>query len=246
MQVYADYHTHTTYSHGRGSIEENVEAALKRGLEAVGIADHGPGHFFIGVCGLPALRKMQREIVRLRKKYLQIKILFGIEANIIDTDGTIDVPLQILPELDILLVGFHKLVKPRNAKALLLGAGNMMAGGCGLRPKLLRALNTRAICLAVQRYPVYAITHPGQQVDIDTAELAAVCARRGTLFEINSSYGKELDGFIKTALPAGVNFVVNSDAHTPERVGDFQEACRLIERLQVPPERVVNLRPNRL
>ena len=162
------------------------------------------------------------------------KNTFGIEANIIDTDGTIDVPLQILPELDILLVGFHKLVKPRSAKALLLGAGNMMAGGCGLRPKLLRALNTRAICLAVQRYPVYAITHPGLQVDIDTAELAAVCARRGTLFEINSSYGKELDGFIKTALPAGVNFVVNNAQY--RRGSTISEALQADRKARVPPE----------
>ena len=38
-----DYHTHTTFSHGKGSIEDNVKEAVKKGLKAIAITDHGPG-----------------------------------------------------------------------------------------------------------------------------------------------------------------------------------------------------------
>jgi putative hydrolase len=244
MRVIADYHTHTVYSHGRGSIEDNVRAALDKGLKIIGITDHGPGHFFIGIRGVPAFRRMQKEIQKMRYKYPEIEILFGVEANIVDTDGTIDVPLPIMRELDILLVGYHKMVMPRSIAAAVIGAKNFIAGWTGHASEELRRKNTAAITAAVRRYPIDAITHPGLQVDIDTAELAHVCAEYGTALEINSSYGKELDGYIKTALATDARLVINSDAHTPARVGDFAAAYALVERVGVPRERIINLEGN--
>ncbi|MHB1255327.1 MAG: PHP domain-containing protein, partial [Dethiobacteraceae bacterium] len=86
-----------------------------------------------------------------------------------------------------------------------------------------------------------AIAHPGLQIDIDTAELARVCKEYGTFLEINSSYGSELDPYISESLPTGVRFLLSSDAHAPERVGDFFQAYQLIRRLKIPLERIVNL-----
>lgn len=48
MQIMADVHTHTVFSHGKGTIEQNVIAAMEKGLKVIGIADHGPGHPEIG------------------------------------------------------------------------------------------------------------------------------------------------------------------------------------------------------
>lgn len=244
MRAVADFHTHTIYSHGKGTIEDNVRAARERGLQAVGIADHGPAHFFIGIRGVKGFRQIQKEIEALRRKYRDIQILFGVEANIVDLDGTIDVPTVILRELDVLLVGYHKLVKPKSAAHFTAALQNFLASWAGSTSAELRAKNTAAITAAVRRYPIDAITHPGLQIDIDTGELARVCAEYGTLLEINSSYGEELDPYIKTALPSGVRFLINSDAHTPERVGDFQKAYELIQRLGIPGELVANLAGN--
>ena len=61
------------------------------------------------------------------------------------------------------------------------------------------------------------------------------------LFEINSSYADRLAGYVQAALPSGVQFVINSDAHTPDRVGDFTAAFQLIEKLQIPSARLVNI-----
>ena len=44
-----DLHTHTTYSHGKGSVEDNVRAAMNKGLGYIAISDHGPGHIFYGI-----------------------------------------------------------------------------------------------------------------------------------------------------------------------------------------------------
>lgn len=241
MRAITDYHTHTVYSHGRGTIEDNVRAAIRKKLKVIGITDHGPGHFFIGVRGIPAFWRIQGEISRLRRKYPQIEILFGVEANIVDLDGTIDVPRVVLRELDILLVGYHKTVRPGSFPAVITGVKNIIAGWTGTSGSKLRELNTKAITAAVRRYAVDVITHPGLQVDIDTGKLAQVCSKYGTALEINSSYGEKLDDYILAALPSGVKFVINSDAHTPSRVGDFAQAYALVERVGVPRDRITNL-----
>ena len=41
MKIIADYHTHTVYSHGKGSIEDNVKVAIEKNIEKIGISDHG-------------------------------------------------------------------------------------------------------------------------------------------------------------------------------------------------------------
>ena len=48
-EMFFDLHTHTTYSHGKGSVENNVRAAFNKNLEYIAISDHGPGHLFYGV-----------------------------------------------------------------------------------------------------------------------------------------------------------------------------------------------------
>ena len=48
-KLYYDIHTHTTYSHGKGSIEDNAAAAVAAGLKILGISDHGPGHIGYGI-----------------------------------------------------------------------------------------------------------------------------------------------------------------------------------------------------
>ncbi|WDC83585.1 PHP domain-containing protein [Caloramator sp. mosi_1] len=47
IKIIGDYHTHTIYSHGKGTIEDNVKAAINKGLKEIVISDHGPGHMFL-------------------------------------------------------------------------------------------------------------------------------------------------------------------------------------------------------
>ncbi len=241
VEITADLHTHTVFSHGRGSIGDNVLAAYRRGLRAVGIADHGPGHLFIGVDGVEAFRRMRREIVKTRRLFPGMEILLGVEANIVDLDGSIDVSPASLPELDYLLVGCHKLVRPKSIGALRVALRNLFAGWTGGQStSSLRRLNTASLTAAVRRFPVVAVTHPGLQVGIDTYELALVCEEYGTALEISSAYAAEQENDVRKALRTGVSFLVSSDAHSPDRVGDFTEALDLIKRLRIPEERLLN------
>lgn len=49
MIITSDLHTHTVHSHGLGTVEENVIAAIKKGLKTIAISDHGPGHMAYGI-----------------------------------------------------------------------------------------------------------------------------------------------------------------------------------------------------
>ena len=89
--ITADYHTHTRYSHGKGTIEDNVLAARKKGLKRIAITDHGFGHIGFGIRPKD-VDMMREEIQSLSLKYSDIDILIGIEANLIGMDGTIDIP----------------------------------------------------------------------------------------------------------------------------------------------------------
>ena len=101
-----DYHTHTTFSHGKGSIEDNVKEAVKKGLKAIAITDHGPGHMTYGIKreDVPVMRA---EIERLKPLYPQIEIYLGVEANIIDTGNNLDVTSEEIPQYDFILAGYH-------------------------------------------------------------------------------------------------------------------------------------------
>ena len=89
MEIYGDYHTHTTYSHGKGSIRDNVEEAYKKGLKEIAICDHGPGHYLYGVKEHKII-EMRDAINKLNDEYKEagkdIKILLGVEANIVGCD----------------------------------------------------------------------------------------------------------------------------------------------------------------
>ena len=80
MHVFADLHTHTRFSHGRGTVEDNVRAAAQRGLSQVAITDHGPASFFtVGIRNFSVLDEIRRGPA-VRQKY-GIEVLVGLEAE---------------------------------------------------------------------------------------------------------------------------------------------------------------------
>ena len=112
MKVIYDFHMHTFRSDGKSTIEENVIKAIESGLEIIAITDHGPGHMFFGIKEKQIL-DLRKEVDRLNEKYDNIKILLGIEANILGVDGSLDVSDVIKENIDILLAGYHFGSRPK-------------------------------------------------------------------------------------------------------------------------------------
>ena len=247
MKIVGDYHTHSQYSHGQGDIGKNVEAAVRRGLSEIAITDHGPrAHSIIplGIREPEVLLKIKEKIDTLNQQYSNINILTGVEANIINLSGDLDIPDEILARIDIVGAGLHLLIKPPdiNTAYNLIFNNKITYNLVGYKRKEIRQWNTEAVINAVRRHNIDFITHPGYQLDIDTPALAGECADRGTYLEINNRHADRLEGFIKAAGRSGVKFILNSDAHHPDRVGDLREGIEVLIKTGLDLNRVVNVK----
>lgn len=244
VKINADYHTHTVYSHGTGTIRENVEEAYRKGLKEIAICDHGPGHYLYGVKE-NEIFKMRQEIDLLNEEFEAkgLKILLGLEANITGFDGTIDVNERILKTIDILLVGYHYGVTPNSLKdALGLYIMNPLAKIFPFIRKRAIEKNTLAFIRAIKSYPVDIISHPGAKVELDIRKLAREAGKQDTALEINNKHGYLSVEDIKLAAMEEVDFYLGSDAHRPEDVGEIDGAAYRADRASLDPGRIKNLK----
>ncbi|MCR4401262.1 MAG: PHP domain-containing protein [Firmicutes bacterium] len=244
MKVFADYHTHTRFSHGKGTVLDNVRAAARKGLEAVAITDHGPANLFgLGISSLAAFDDIAEQVERSRKEFPEVRVLMGVEANVINTQGGLDVPEELLERLDIVLAGHHLVVRGSSlVEWWKISARNYVARWSRRLAERARVDNTKSLIEAIRKNRVDIVTHPGLHVSIDTEELARECARAGTALEINAKHAHLDVGFIRAAAKQGATFCISSDAHSPEEVGDFGNALEVALRAGVDPERIINVR----
>lgn len=243
MEFFADWHTHSRYSDGRGSIEENVAAAVDRGLDEIAITDHGPANISAGIQGIHSYTLVREEIKKINEKYPQIRVKTGAEADITKSDGTIDLPVECADSLDVLIVGLHPYIWPASFDAAWsLVARNQAAQVSRASREKARVTNTKALKDAVYKYNVDFVSHPDLKMPVDVGELSIACAAQGTAIEINTGHHYDKTALVSSAAKTGVKFVVNSDAHFPETVGRLEEGGRLLEKFNIPAERVLNAR----
>lgn len=243
MQLYGDYHTHTVYSHGSGTIEDNVKIAIKKGLKEIAICDHGPGHYLYGVKrkNLPIMRE---EIDRLNEKYAteNIRIQLGVEANLIGFEGKIDMDDELIKFTDILLLGYHYGIVPHSfADGIGFYIKNPVSKFLSIGRESNLELNTRAFIKAINNYPIDLITHPGAKVSLDIKTLAREAAKVGTALEINAKHGELSVESIRIAMEEEVEFMVNSDAHAPDDVGNVEASLHRVEEAGLSLERIKNI-----
>lgn len=221
-KIIADYHTHTNYSHGKGSPRENVLAAIDRGLETVAVSEHGPGHFTFGVRG-KKLSRFNAEMLSLRREFTgRIDVLTGLELNVTGF-GKSDCP-DDRDAYDVIIIGYHKSVAPFNRHALGIWGESLL----GIKADPHR--NAEGILAAAEACRADIISHPNLYVKVDIPYMARCCRELGIMLEVNSSRVTLSDDEIRLIKDSGCSLVIGSDAHTPERVGDFRLASEAVTR----------------
>ena len=228
MEIKADVHTHTISSgHGYSTISENALAASQKGIELLGMTDHGPS-----MQGAPSLYHFGNLMV-LPKFLYGVRILPGVEANIINHEGALDIPLYYLKRLDIVLVGLHEICYP----------GGTVED------------NTGAYINAMANPFIDMMVHPGRPYfEMDLERIAQASAQLGIPVEINNSSlhkenRKTRDNCIRFAKYAarykGPVFL-GSDAHFWDRVGDFSNALEIVQETAIAEEQILNLSSERV
>lgn len=238
-KILYDYHTHTVFSHGKGSIEDNVLSARKLGLEALAISDHSVGHRAHGV-KRSSLKKMRAEIDRLSQKYEDICLYLSMEANFTKNGSKVDITEEELEVIDFLIVGFHYSARNCNAVRNFIYKNKKEATSSSLK-KLMRQ-NTDMVVEAIETNDIKIITHPVYGAPVHMVEVFKACERRGTLLEINCKHDELSVEDIKLAMKYDVDFVISSDAHDVSKVGMLQRGIDRAIEARLDMNRVVNLK----
>ncbi|MDR1138861.1 MAG: PHP domain-containing protein [Clostridiales bacterium] len=241
MAFWGDYHTHTPHSHGKSTMRQNVQRARELGLKEIAITDHGFGHRLYNVDRKqwPSISQEHAEIVR---DFPDIKVYLGLETNLISPQGDLDILDSDLEYLQIIVAGYHRMVKPNKfgdnfGFYLPNGIGNLI----GVHTKRLLRRNTDAYIKAIERYPIDIISHPQFSMRVDILEVAKAAAHYGTYLELNGKRIKSTDREILDTLErTDVMYIADSDAHSLGRVGDFGLPLSVIERIKMPYSRLAN------
>lgn len=242
MILYGDYHTHTRYSsrnHGKGTVLENATVASEKGLKQIAITDHGFDHMIYGA-RRKELPRIKEDILSAKEK-TGIDILLGIEANLTSRDGKIDVIDEDFEYLDILAMGHHKMTKMETHKDFWNFTMANLFGSPYAPSKDRVNRNTTAFLKALDKYPIDIITHLNYGCPTDTLAVARMAKDKGTFIELNGKRICFTDKEIEIMAGEGVKFIVNSDAHEPERVGECNNGINTIFRLGIPLSQVVNI-----
>lgn len=236
MRILGDYHTHTTYTHGTSTVEENVKQAENLGLKEIAITEHsykGFNHIRKG-----DLEKIKSDIDSIKGKY-NVKILLGIEANLMSRNGDIDISDEELEKLDVVILGYHKASKYSIKEWLKFGLPNMFRR----KPtKKQIETNTNAYLKAMEKHRVSILAHLGYAgCAVDCVKLAKECVKRNIYIELNGKRINFTREDIEAMVATGVKFIINSDAHGVTAVGKNHRAFNLIEKYKIPHTQIVNL-----
>lgn len=238
-----DYHTHTIYSkgmfgrHAKGTIEENVIVARAKGLKAIAVSDHGPGHIFYGL-KTDKLSIMRAEIDRLNAKYDDIDIYLSVEADIIESENGLDLPQEMFNRFDFVLAGYHFGTFHSHSIANWIADRGL---NCNRIKDRMADKNTAMVLKALFSNKIKVLTHPGEKAPVHMGEVARACAETGTLMEISAWHPHLTVDEIKTAAKENVKFIISSDAHTPEMVGTFKGGIERARMAGLDLERIVNI-----
>ena len=222
MHIEVDSHTHTVASgHAYSTLAENAEAAAARGIKLLALTDHGPA-----MPGAPHLWYFMNMRVIPRIMH-GVGILRGIEANIINFKGKIDIDADMQQQLDIVLASLHE---PAITPAT-------------------RTMHTDGVVKAMTSGKIDIFAHGGNpHFPIDVEEVAKAAAYYSVLVEINnSSFTTSRPGSEKNcaALAEAVArhdgyLTFGSDAHIASKVGGFDECITFIESIGFPKERILS------
>ncbi|MEA5004178.1 MAG: PHP domain-containing protein, partial [Christensenella sp.] len=236
IEIAWDTHTHTIHSHGTGTVEDNVRAAIQKGFTKIVISDHGVGHLFYNIRDVDAYLK---DIDAMRKKYKNdIEVLSGAEMNLLSAEGDIDLPEQLTDAFDINLMGYHKLARFRGLKNKLHFLLPKSSSEAAV------ARNTQAYINAMDRYRIDIITHIGYGIPVDKLAVARHAAKVGTALEINAKHPEFTTEELIECAKTGVLFSIGSDAHSTDRIGDFAPALKKAEEAGIAEKQIINARRN--
>lgn len=244
MKINKDYHVHSilpTSSHAKSIIEEIALEAINKGLKEIAISNHGLSHVRYGF-RKEHISQLKADIKAVNEKYPQIKVLLGVEANILSLKGDTDIEKEILENCDVILCGYHLFVKYKSFNDFFnFVILNYLAKKLGFRKEKQRKINTKAIVEAMNKNKMHVLTHPGRKLIYDIEEIAKAASKNNVLLEINNNCNSLSIEEIKLCEKYDVKYMINSDSHIKDTVGSYEAGLKRAIAAGLNLEKIVNL-----
>jgi DNA polymerase (family 10) len=226
-EIRGDFHVHTDWSDGRGSIEAMAQAAKALGYQYLGISDHSAGRGIARGLNLERLREQRAEIQKLNEQSDGIRILSGMEVDI-RADGSLDLPDDMLKELDFVIAAVHSAMNQDEPQ---------MTG------RIIRAMENPNVDILA--HPTCRLLKQRESVSVDMEAVIEAAARTGTALEINAMPSRlDLrDVHAYRARELGVKLVINTDAHGPEHLSFSRFGVGVARRGWCQSRDILNTRP---
>jgi DNA polymerase (family X) len=225
--IRGDLHVHTTWSDGKASVLEMGHAARELGYDYLAICDHTRNVRVVPGLDADDLRRQGEEIAAANVELAPFRILRGSECDIL-ADGTLDLPDDVLAELDWVQASIH--AGQRQSKELLT----------------MRTLE------AVRHPAVRSISHPQGRIinhrppnAVDLEAVFAACAESRTAVETNGLPDRiDLSAeLVRDAIRAGVDVTCSTDAHSVRGLANMRLAVATARRGWATAEDILNTRP---
>ncbi len=231
--IRGDVHMHTFATDGHNSIREMAEAAMARGYEYMAITDHSQNLAMTN--GLDPERAMEqvRLIREVDRDFAEefpgkLRVFTGIEVDILG-DGALDLPDEVLAEMDIVIGSVHTLFQQPKEQ---------------MTERILRALENPY--LRILGHPTGRMLLKREPYALDMPAVLEAAARHGVAVEHNASPSRLdlCDRDLRLAKELGCKIVINTDAHNNSKDLDkMRFGIRQLRRAWLTAGDVLNTRP---
>lgn len=229
MKYIVDLHTHSIVSgHAYTTLFENIKQASLNGIKVLGTSEHGPK-----MPGGPHKFYFSNMTRNVPTELYGIKILRGCEANILDSEGNIDLTEKIQGELDYIIASLHDVcIKPSTIEQ-----------------------NTKAVLNAMNNKRIDILGHLGNTVfPIDKEAVVEKAKATDTIIEINNgsltgSRKASKENCIEIAelcKEKGVKVILGTDSHISFKIGKFEEVEKILNMVNMPEELIMNNDENKI
>ena len=200
------FHVHTNYSDGANSLTEMVYSARELGYKYIGITDHSKSARYAHGLNEEDILRQFDEIDRLNEKYSDIKILKGIESDILK-DGSLDYEEDLLKKFDFVIASVHSNFKMSKEE---------------MTERIIKAVKNKYTTIIGHLTGRLLLSRDGY--DLDVYRVIDACAEYDKIIEINSNpHRLDIDWrYIKYAKEKGVKLAICPDAHRVEGLRDVK------------------------
>ena len=224
--IKGDLHSHTKETDGHYTAVEMAEAAKKLGYEYLAISDHSKRVTMAHGLDAKRLAKAVKDIDKLNARLKGITLLKSIECDIL-VDGSLDLPDDILRELDLVLCSIHynfNLSKEKQTE------------------RVLRALDNRLVNIFCHPSGRLINERPAYEIDLGKVMKAAV--ERGCHLELNAHPDRlDLDDVhCQMAKEMGLKIAISTDAHSLDDLALMRFGIGQARRGWLEPADVINTR----